>query len=253
MTTIVRDIFVFVTAAIFVAAACAHYDRGRRARIQGRRPRHRSSLVAPDPERRQHCGRLSHHHQQGKDRGSPDRRRFARGGPDRGARGGRCRRHDEDAPARERHRDQARQDRGAQARLASYRAARPQGAIPARPEDQGHAGVREGRAGRDRLQRRGKSRRRRQWRRWCSSTSTIRVRLRRASAAGLVSNASFSSRDPDQCPARTKSSAVTAASLQPSPQRRRVAWPFAATMLCASLLGIGLAYLRPYAAARMGA
>jgi hypothetical protein len=37
-------------------------------------------------------------------------------------------------------------------------------------------------------------------------------------------------------------SAVTAASLPPSPQRRRVAWPFAATMLCASLLGIGLAY-----------
>jgi hypothetical protein len=33
-----------------------------------------------------------------------------------------------------------------------------------------------------------------------------------------------------------------AASLQPSPQRRRVAWPFVATMLCASLLGIGLAY-----------
>ena len=37
-------------------------------------------------------------------------------------------------------------------------------------------------------------------------------------------------------------SAVTAASPQHSPQRRRVAWPFAATMLCASLLGIGLAY-----------
>ena len=38
-------------------------------------------------------------------------------------------------------------------------------------------------------------------------------------------------------------SAVTAASLQHSPQRRRVPWPFAATMLCASLLGIGLAGL----------
>jgi hypothetical protein len=37
-------------------------------------------------------------------------------------------------------------------------------------------------------------------------------------------------------------SAITAAGLQPSPQRRRVAWPFAATMLGASLLGIGLAY-----------
>ena len=37
-------------------------------------------------------------------------------------------------------------------------------------------------------------------------------------------------------------SAVTVASPQPSPQRRRVTWPFAATMLGASLLGIGLAY-----------
>jgi hypothetical protein len=35
---------------------------------------------------------------------------------------------------------------------------------------------------------------------------------------------------------------AAAAGLQPSPQRRRVTWPFAATMLCASLLGIGLAY-----------
>ncbi|KRR00773.1 hypothetical protein [Bradyrhizobium valentinum] len=37
-------------------------------------------------------------------------------------------------------------------------------------------------------------------------------------------------------------SAIAAASLQPSQQRRRVAWPFAATMLSASLLGIGLAF-----------
>ena len=37
-------------------------------------------------------------------------------------------------------------------------------------------------------------------------------------------------------------SAVAVASLQSSPQRKRAAWPFAATMLCASLLGIGLAY-----------
>ncbi len=40
----------------------------------------------------------------------------------------------------------------------------------------------------------------------------------------------------------SSSNQIAAASLQPSPQRRRVAWPFAATMLCASLLGIGLAY-----------
>ena len=60
----------------------------------------------------------------------------------------------------------------------SHPAARPQGAIPAWPEDQGHAGVREGRACRDRLQRRGKSRRRRQWRR--CSTSTIRGAASRA-------------------------------------------------------------------------
>jgi copper(I)-binding protein len=39
--------------------------------------------------------------------------------------------------------------------------------VPTRPEDQGHAGVREGRARRDRLQRRGKSWSRRQWRRGC--------------------------------------------------------------------------------------
>ena len=36
-------------------------------------------------------------------------------------------------------------------------------------------------------------------------------------------------------------SAITPASLQSSPQRR-AAWPFAATLVCASLLGIGLAY-----------
>jgi hypothetical protein len=35
---------------------------------------------------------------------------------------------------------------------------------------------------------------------------------------------------------------MTTASLQPSPHRRRSAWPFAATIVCASLLGIGLAY-----------
>ena len=39
--------------------------------------------------------------------------------------------------------------------------------LPAWPEDQGHAGVRKGRARRDRLQRRGKSRSRGQWRRCC--------------------------------------------------------------------------------------
>ena len=40
----------------------------------------------------------------------------------------------------------------------SHPAARPQGAAADRPEGEGHAGVREGRACRDRLQRRGKSR-----------------------------------------------------------------------------------------------
>jgi len=37
-------------------------------------------------------------------------------------------------------------------------------------------------------------------------------------------------------------SAISAASLQSSPPRRRAAWPLAATLVCASLLGIGLAY-----------
>jgi hypothetical protein len=37
-------------------------------------------------------------------------------------------------------------------------------------------------------------------------------------------------------------SAVATASLQPSPQGRRAIWPFAAMLVCASLLGIGLAY-----------
>jgi len=37
-------------------------------------------------------------------------------------------------------------------------------------------------------------------------------------------------------------SAAAAADLQPSPQRRRVAWPFAATILGAALLGIALAF-----------
>ena len=37
-------------------------------------------------------------------------------------------------------------------------------------------------------------------------------------------------------------SAISAASLQSSPQGKRAAWPFAATLMCASLLGIGLAY-----------
>ncbi len=41
MTTIVRDIFVFVTAAIFVAASLLIATGGRRARVQGRRARHR--------------------------------------------------------------------------------------------------------------------------------------------------------------------------------------------------------------------
>jgi len=37
-------------------------------------------------------------------------------------------------------------------------------------------------------------------------------------------------------------SAISAAGLQSSPQRKRAGWPFAATLVCASLLGIGLAY-----------
>jgi len=39
-----------------------------------------------------------------------------------------------------------------------------------------------------------------------------------------------------------QTSAATAASLPSSPQRKRTAWPFAATLVCASLLGIGLAF-----------
>jgi hypothetical protein len=35
---------------------------------------------------------------------------------------------------------------------------------------------------------------------------------------------------------------TTAASLPSSPQRKRTAWPFAATLICASLLGVGLAF-----------
>ena len=60
----------------------------------------------------------------------------------------------------------------------SYRAARPQGAIPARPEGEGQAGVREGRACRDRLQRRGKSRRRGQRRHFSAAQAPLEVRLR---------------------------------------------------------------------------
>jgi hypothetical protein len=33
-----------------------------------------------------------------------------------------------------------------------------------------------------------------------------------------------------------------AASLPSSPQQKRTAWPFAATLVCSSLLGIGLAF-----------
>ena len=39
-----------------------------------------------------------------------------------------------------------------------------------------------------------------------------------------------------------QTSAAIAASLPSSPQRKRTAWPFAATLVCASLLGIGLAF-----------
>jgi hypothetical protein len=55
----------------------------------------------------------------------------------------------------------------------------------------------------------------------------------------LVSNASFSRGNSDPVSSGDQTSAATAGGL---PQRKRTAWPFAATLMCASLLGIGLAF-----------
>jgi hypothetical protein len=43
-------------------------------------------------------------------------------------------------------------------------------------------------------------------------------------------------------PNSNQTSAATAAGLPSSSQRKRTAWPFAATLMCASLLGVGLAF-----------
>ena len=138
-TTVIRDIFVFITAAMFVAAAVLITSGAGAHEFKVGTLDIGHPWSRPTPADANIAGGYLTITNKGK---TADR-----------------------LISGERHRDQARQDRGAQAWCASHCAARPQGAAAARPEDQGHAGVREGRAHRDRLQRRGKSRSCRQWRR----------------------------------------------------------------------------------------
>ena len=103
MTTNVRDIFVFVTAAIFVAASLlvASGAGAHEFKVGALDIGHPWSR--PTPKDADIAGGYLTITNKGKTADRLIGGDFTRGGPDRGARGGRSRRHDKDARARERH------------------------------------------------------------------------------------------------------------------------------------------------------